>query len=97
MNVAICKTMLRLPETQSLKGKRRIISSLCGRIRNKFNVSVAEVDNNDLWQTATLGFSCVSNQRGHAEKTISRIIDFIETTRSDVDMVDVERETLMGF
>ena len=97
MNIGVCKLTLQLPENQSLKGKRRVISSLSSRIRNKFNVSVAEVSDNDAWQTATLGVSCVSNNTRHADEVISQVIAFIERTREDVYLVNSEQETVSGF
>ena len=97
MNVGVCKVTLRLPENQSLKGKRRVISSLCSRIRNKFNVSVAEVGDNQAWQLATLGITCVSNDSRHADEMLDVVMDFIEATRQDVVVVDCERETITGF
>jgi uncharacterized protein YlxP (DUF503 family) len=97
MNISVCKIALRLPENQSLKGKRRVIGSLCGRARNKFNVAIAEVGDNDLWQTAVLGISCVGNDARHTDEVVSAAIDFIESTREDVEIVEVERETLSGF
>jgi len=58
MNIGVCKVKLRLPENLSLKGKRRVLKSITARVRNKFNVSVAEIDDNDLWQLSTLGICC---------------------------------------
>ncbi len=97
MNVGVCKVTLRIPDNHGLKGKRRVISSLCARIRNKFNVSVAEVDDNEAWQLATLGITCVSNSSRHADETISNVIAFIESSREDIEMLDYETETISGF
>ena len=97
MNVAVCKIALRLPENQSLKGKRRVIGSLCSRIRNKFNVSIAEVEDNDSWQMASLGVTCVSNDVRHADEVISSVVGFIGGSRDDVEIVGEERETITGF
>ena len=97
MNVGVCKVTLRLPENQSLKGKRRTINSLCSRIRSKFNVSVAEVGDNDSWQLATLGITCASNSSRHADEVISSVVAFIENSREDVEIVGQERETISGF
>ena len=91
------KITLRLPENQSLKGKRRVITSLCTRVRNKFNVSVAEVDHHDSWQLATLGVSCVSNNSRHAEEVLSSVFSFIESSREDIEIVGHEQETISGF
>ena len=97
MNVGVCKVVLRLPENQSLKGKRRAINSISSRIRNKFNVSIAEVEDNDTWQIATLGITCVSNNTRHVDEVISSVIAFIERSREEVELVGHERETLSGF
>ena len=97
MNVGVCRLTLRLPENQSLKGKRRVVHSLNARIRNKFNVSVAEVADNELWQRATIGFACVSNDSRHLDEVLSNIVSFIESTRGDVELVDCQTEILNGF
>mgnify|MGYP002396404134 CR=1 FL=1 len=97
MHVGVSKITLRLPANQSLKGKRRVINSLCSRVRSKFDVSIAEVDNNDSWQLATLGIACASNSSSHADQAISSVIEFIERSRDDVEVVADERETLSGF
>ncbi len=97
MNVGVGKITLRLPENQSLKGKRRVVSSLSSRIRNKFNVSIAEVDDNDVWQKATLGVTCVSNSHRHAEEILGHVIRYIESSREDVELIDFEQETISGF
>ena len=92
MKVGICKVRLRLPENQSLKGKRRVISSLCSRIHNKFNVSIAEVDDIDSWQLATLGITCASNSTHHAQDVISGVVSYIERSREDVELVEDQRD-----
>lgn len=97
MHVGVCKVTLRLPENQSLKGKRRVISSLCARIRNKFDVAIAEVDDNEAWQTATLGITSVSNSARHADEVLSSVVAFIEGSRGDIELVAHEQETLSGF
>ena len=97
MHVGVCKVTLRLPENQSLKGKRRVVKSLCSRVRAKFNVSIAEVDNNDVWQLATLGVVCAGNSSRHVDEVLSNVLDYIESTRDDVEVVGQEQETISGF
>ena len=97
MNVGVCKLTLRLPENQDLKGKRRVVKSLCDRIRFKFNVTIAEVDNNDKWQVATLGIACVSNSNRQVAQALDQVISYIEESRMDVEMVECEVEALSGF
>ncbi|MAP39934.1 MAG: hypothetical protein BZY67_00750 [SAR202 cluster bacterium Io17-Chloro-G1] len=97
MNVGVCKLTLRLPENQDLKGKRRVVKSLCDRIRFKFNVTIAEVDNNDKWQVATLGIACVSNSNRQVAQALDQVIFYIEESRVDLEMVECEVEALSGF
>jgi len=94
MNVGICKISLRLPGNHSLKGKRRVVKSITARVRNQFNVSVVEVDNQDLWQLATLGICCVSNDKRYTNEVLSKVVDFIAGSRFEAEMLDYEIEIL---
>jgi len=94
MNIGVCRVRLRLPENLSLKGKRQVLKSITTRVRNKFNVSVAEVDDHDLWQLATLGICCVSNNKRHTNEVLSKVVDFIVGARFEVEVVDYEIEIL---
>jgi len=94
MNVGVCRISFRLPENSSLKDKRRVLKSITTRVRNKFNVAVAEVDDHDLWQLATLGISCVSNDKRHANEVLSKVVDFISESRFEVEMLDYQIEIL---
>jgi len=94
MNVGMCKINLRLPENLSLKGKRQVLKSITSRVRNKFNVSVAEVDNHDRWQMATIGVCCVSNDNRHANEMLSKVVDFVISSRFEVEILDYEIEIL---
>ena len=94
MNVGICKVKLRLPENLSLKGKRRIIKSIITQVRNKFNVSVAEVDDHDVWQLATIGICCVSNNKRHTNEVLSKVVDFVVNGRFEEEILDYEIEIL---
>lgn len=94
MNVGVCRVRLRLPENLTLKGKRQVIKSIMTRVSNKFNVSVAEVDDHDLWQLATIGICCVSNDKRHTNEVLSKIVDFIVGGRFEVEVVDYAIEIL---
>jgi len=94
MNVGVCKIRLRLPENLSLKGKRQVLKSIISRIENKFNVSVAEVDDHDLWQLATLGVGCVSNDRRYTNEVLSKVVDFVVNGRFEVEILDYEIEIM---
>ena len=92
MTVGVCRVTLRLPENGSLKGKRQVLRSLTQRLRNKFNVAVAEVDDNDRWQIATIGVSCVSNDARHAHEMLDNVVAFIRHTRLDAELLETEIE-----
>jgi len=94
MNVGICKIKLRLPGNISLKGKRQVLKPITTRVRNKFDVAVAEVDNQDQWQLATLGICCVSNDKRHTNEVLSKVVDFIGGSRFDIEILDYEIEIL---
>jgi uncharacterized protein YlxP (DUF503 family) len=74
MVVGICTIDLHLPGIGSLKGKRQILLSLKDRLKKTYNVSVAEVDGNDLWQRAVLGVACVSNDGRHARQMLDAVV-----------------------
>jgi uncharacterized protein YlxP (DUF503 family) len=97
MNVGVCRVKLRFPENQSLKGKRQILKSITARLRSKFNVSVAEVDDNELWQLATVGLCCVSNNKRYTNEVLSKAVAFIVNGRFEVEILDYEIEILPVF
>lgn len=94
MIVGVAEITLHLPESHSLKDKRQIISSLMARTRQRFEIAVAEVDENDRWQIAKLGMSCVSNSRQHAEEVLNHARRYIEETRPDILVTDREIEIM---
>jgi uncharacterized protein YlxP (DUF503 family) len=94
MNVGVCKINLRLPENSSLKGKRQVLKSITARVQNKFNVSVAEIDNHDRWQLATIGICCVSNDNRYTNEVLSKVVDFVINSRFEVEILDYEIEIL---
>ncbi len=94
MNVGVCRLRLRLAENMSLKGKRQVIKSIIALVKNKYNVSVAEVDDNDLWQLATLGISFISNDSKYTDEVISSIISFIDSGRFEIEIINREVEII---
>ena len=94
MNVGVCKVRLRLPGNLSLKGKRQVIKSITARVADKFKVSVAEVDDNDRWQVATIGISVVSNDNRYTNEVLSKIVDFIVGSRFEVEVLGYDIEIL---
>ncbi len=92
MNLGVCSLTLRLPENESLKGKRKVIKSVITRVRNTYNVSIAEVDDQDVWQLTTLGIVCVSNDAQQNNRVLSKIVEFVNQSRLDIEVVDYEIE-----
>jgi uncharacterized protein len=94
MNVGVGKLSLRIPENMDLKGKRQVLKSITGRIRHKFDVAVAEVDGNDAWQRATIGFCCISNNKRYSNQVLSKVVAFVENSHFDVEILDYEIEII---
>ncbi len=78
----------------SLKGKRQVLKSITARIRNKFNVSVAEVDDHDAWQLATIGICYISTDGRFTNQVLSKVVDFFTNSRFEVEILDYETEIL---
>ncbi|MGK0465270.1 DUF503 domain-containing protein [Clostridium sp.] len=75
----------------SLKEKRMILKSTVAKVKNKYNVSIAEVENQDMHQSIVIGIACVSNDTRHANSMIQNVLDFIEdTTEAIVEKEEME-------
>lgn len=96
MTVGVCRIVLRLPENHSLKGKRQVVKSLVGKLHSRFNVSAAEIDDNDSWQRVTIGVTCVSNSDRHADEVLARIMEFVRRERLDAELLDWSTEIVHG-
>ena len=88
--------MLHLPESGGLKDKRKVSRSLSVRLRNTFNVAVAEVEDQELWQRLTFAVCCVSTDASHANEMISKIITFVQNAARDFELLDYETEIISG-
>lgn len=91
MFIGVCTIELHVPDSGSLKTKRQSLRSLKDRIRNKFNVSVAEVDNNDLWQKASLAVAAVSNDKSHLNQTLDHVINMVQAV-PELSLLDYQIE-----
>lgn len=98
MHVGIVRIALRAPNSHSLKDRRQVSRSLIQRIRGRFNVSVAqEVEaDGDAWQSVTLLASCVSSDANHADVMLNDLVEFIEKSRPDVELIDYGTEVISG-
>lgn len=78
MFVAIAKVTLSIPDSGSLKSKRHVVHKVLDKVKARFNVSIAEVEDNDLWQKATLGIAAVANEHAFAQECCDKVLRFIE-------------------
>ena len=91
--VGLCTVELFIPESQSLKHKRQVLLSLKDRLRGQFNLSVAEVDGQDLWQKAVLGLACVANEARYVNQVCDRALNLIRSVPA-VEIVQSRVELL---
>lgn len=96
MAVAYCILDLRLPENGSLKGKRQVIRSVTERVKNRYNVSIAEIDHQDSWQMATLGIAYVNSDGGRCRETLEQVVGYIQDSRLDAELLNYTIETIDG-
>jgi uncharacterized protein len=78
MFVCVARLTLQIPDSGSLKAKRQILRRVTDRVKARFNVAVAEVEDNDLWQKATVALAVVGNERRHVDEQMGKIIHFVE-------------------
>ena len=94
MHVGLCRVSLRLPENDTLKGKRQVLRSITDRVRHRYNVAIAEVEDNDSRRSIVLGLSCVSNDGRHANEMLSKVVEYIDSIRGDAELVDYQIEVI---
>lgn len=94
MHVALCTIQLYIAGASSLKDKRGRIKPVLVRLGREFNVSAAEVDHQDVWQSATIALAAVGNDRGYLSGLMEKAVQWVETSPFDVDVVDYHIEFL---
>lgn len=94
MVIGICTLTLDIPHSRSLKDKRRVVKSVTRKVRNQFNVSIAEVDAHDVWQSAVIGIACVSNDASYAHGLLEKVVQMTSSSRFDAEVADYEIEIL---
>ena len=93
MIIGVCQVCLHLPEGHSLKAKRQVLSSLKTRLGQSFNVSVAEVGDQDLWQRATLGIAFVANEARYVNQILDQVLKVIRSNPR-LELLDSQIELL---
>lgn len=93
MIIGTCMVEIMIHDANSLKDKRQVVKSIIGKLKSRFNISVAEVDLNEKWRRSVIGFACVTNDTVHANKQISNVLKFIERD-TRVEIIDENIEIL---
>ena len=93
MIIGLCTVEIHFPEAQSLKSKRKILVSLKTKLQNRFNISIAEIDESHLWQKAILGIASVANETARVNQTLDHVLNDIranpslELLRSQIELL----------
>ena len=90
MIVGAARVVLHLPDSHSLKEKRHVVKSIIARVHNQFNVSAAEIEDQDLWQRAVIGVAVAANETHHANEVLSTVVNFIEGASPEAEMTDYQ-------
>lgn len=94
MIIGTCIYDMHLYSSQSLKDKRRVLKSVIERVKNKFNVSIAELDRQDNWQHAVIGIAVITNNTVHANQVLNNVTNFIENTGEEMEITNVAMEII---
>lgn len=95
MVVGVCQIDLLIPGNASLKGKRKVLRGIIDRVKNRYNISISEIGDNDLWQRSQIGLSVVGNDSRHVNSSLDKVIDFIdgmnlaEIIHSEIEIIHV--------
>lgn len=93
MVILTMKVTLRASWVHSLKEKRMIVRSIVQKLKNKFNISVAEVDEQDIHNTIIIGIAGVCANSAQADSMMEHIIDFVECT-TDAEIINIEKDDM---
>ncbi len=102
MVVGACRISMMLGESHSLKEKRAVLRKIKDRVQQKFNCAIAEVGDQDVWQSAQIGFCVVSNERGFTQSMVQKVLAFIDEmavaklTHDEQDYIDYGDEPMEG-
>jgi uncharacterized protein YlxP (DUF503 family) len=77
--VGTLKIEFHVHDNRSLKGKRKIVKSMVGKVKHRFNVAIAEIGSNDKWQKIELGISTIGNDRRHVDSSLTNVLAFLES------------------
>lgn len=93
MIIGICTCEIFIFNSNSLKSKRSVVKSIIEKSKNRFNISIAEVGDNDKWQKSIIAFSTISNEQKVVEETMDIVINFFDSY-SEIEIISIKRELL---
>lgn len=93
MIIGICTCKIFIFNANSLKSKRSVVKSIIEKSKNRFNISIAEVGDNDKWQKSIIAFSTISNEQKVVEETMDKVINFFDSY-SEIEIISIKRELL---
>ncbi len=93
MMVSVTKIKIHVPWVHSLKEKRMVVKSICAKVHNKFNASIAEVEEYDKHQIIVLGFASIVSDTAHGDSIHEHIINFIESNQEG-EIIKIEKEII---
>lgn len=91
MLVGLVYVKIYIPFSHSLKEKRKVVKSICTKVKKNFNVSIAEIDSLDFQQTIGIGIAVVSNDKKHIESITDKMLNYIESN-TEGEIIEVNRE-----
>lgn len=93
MIIGICTCEIFIFNANSIKSKRSVVKSIIEKSKNRFNISIAEVGENDKWQKSIIAFSTISNDQKIVEETIEKVINFFDSY-SEIEIINIKSEIL---
>ena len=94
MIIGTAQLSIQIPEAQSLKDRRRVVKSLIERVRARYDVAIADIDDPQYWQSARIGVVAVSNSSKHADEVVQQVVHFVEQNLRDGYLADVQTEII---
>lgn len=93
MVIGTAKIKIHMPWVHSLKEKRMVVKSICAKVKNNVNVSIAEVEEQDIHQLAVIGIAGVTTDSSQADSILDHVINFVEGN-TEAELIQVEREVI---
>jgi uncharacterized protein len=94
MILGTAQLSIQIPEAHSLKDRRRVVKSIVERVRARFDVAIAEIDDQQYWQSARIGLVAVSNSSKQVDEVVQQVIGFVEQNLRDGYLSDVQTDIL---